>query len=179
MNTTSSLFLFPTDPEHRVAQPQLHDHLLSFQFIDQPVSGIDNAHYTGENFLRMVTFLGCSPTIQFSSDDGSSFCFVRIQALEKPRMIRSQKQLRPPQCPECGKPIKHWQTFDDESSWSCPHCEQSFAAHECNWKHMAGFARTFIEITDIYPKEAIPQPGLLDKLHDLTGCRWDYFYYCE
>jgi len=44
---------------------------------------------------------------------------------------------------------------------------------------MAGYAQLFIEITDIFPKEAIPQQLLLDKLSDITNVDWQYFYSCQ
>lgn len=46
-----------------------------------------------------------------------------------------------------------------------------------NWRKSAGFARFFIEITEIYPKEAIPQPGLLSALETMSDERWKYFYH--
>jgi hypothetical protein len=44
---------------------------------------------------------------------------------------------------------------------------------------MAGYARLFIEITDIFPKEAIPQQLLLDKLSAIARTDWQYFYSCR
>jgi hypothetical protein len=44
---------------------------------------------------------------------------------------------------------------------------------------MAGYAQLFIEITDIFPREAIPQQILLDKLASITDVEWLYFYSCR
>jgi hypothetical protein len=47
------------------------------------------------------------------------------------------------------------------------------------WRKMAGYAHLFIEITDVFPKEAIPQTLLLDSLTDMSHTGWTYFYSCQ
>jgi hypothetical protein len=109
--------------------------------------------------------MGCAPSIQFeASEDGEDFCFIKLHQYEKAKLIYSQTQSRAPHCPACQKPVKDWQHSKTETTISCNLCHTSAGIEKFNWRKMAGFARLFIEITDIFPKEAIPQQMLLDKL---------------
>jgi hypothetical protein len=39
-----------------------------------------------------------------------------------------------------------------------------------------GFSKLFIEITNIFPKEALPNDQLLMRLASLTLSEWSWFY---
>lgn len=141
----------------------------------------DEQHYfTGSRFLDYVAYMGCAPAIQFeASNDKRNFCFIKIHHYDTARLICSQTQARAPHCPDCNKPVKNWQQYRTGSKISCPHCDTRSDIGDYNWRKMAGYAQLFIEITDIFPKEAIPQQALLDRLASITQTDWLYFYSCE
>ncbi len=140
-----------------------------------------NAHadrfYTGERFLDHITFLGCSPHIALQPEAGKTdFTHIVLHQHTQARLFYGQ-HTRPPHCPHCGKPHADWRNQIEAESMDCPHCQQSAPQPRYNWHKTAGVARTLIEITEIYPKEALPQPSLLAQLQQHTGVEWDYFYY--
>jgi len=137
-------------------------------------------YFTGEKYLDYIAYMGCAPNIQFeASNDNENFCFIKIHQLTEPQLIHSQRQARAPHCPGCNKPVKNWQDKKVASGIHCDSCGNTSNIENFNWRKMAGYAQLFIEITDIFPKEAIPQQLLLDKLMDITDTRWKYFYSCQ
>jgi len=144
-----------------------------------------NSFFAGDRFLDYIAYMGCSPTIQFDAgENDSDFCYIKVHHYESAKLIHSQKQSRAPQCPSCNKPVKDWIKKNGNGSNSqtqilCDQCNKTSNIEEFNWRKMAGYAQLFIEITDIFPKEAIPQQLLLDKLADITDAEWVYFYSCK
>ena len=136
-------------------------------------------YFTGEKYLDYIAYMGCAPTIQFEANDDENFCFIKIHQLASATLIHSQKQLRAPHCPACNKPVKNWQDKISEPGIRCDSCNIRSNIEEFSWRKMAGYARLFIEITDIFPKEAIPQQALLDKLAAITDVEWQFFYSCR
>lgn len=179
MSKTNSLFLFPKDVDWNSDLTSLVNTLNGIGLIKEKIPDTQKCFFAGEQFLNQIAFLGCAPAIDFNAtEDKPDFCFIRLIKSDEARLIQTKTQARAPNCPHCKKALKQWQELDTDESWLCPHCQQSAKVYEYNWHRSAGFARIFIEITDIYPKEAIPQSTLLDKLAALTGVEWDYFYYC-
>jgi len=195
MNSTHgkcSLYLAPDQANFKVKNfSTLANALRKIRFISHEIDLQDiapqeqNTHYfTGDKFLDYVAYLGCAPAIQFeaspnSNNNNSNFCFIIIHCYKSARLIHSQKQTRAPHCPNCEKPVKDWQDRKTESTISCNHCNTTSNIEDFNWRKMAGYAQLFIEITDIFPREAIPQQLLLDKLSNITNTGWQYFYSCQ
>jgi len=143
-------------------------------------SNTEQHYFIGKRYLDHIAYMGCAPNIQFeASDDNENFCFIKIHQLPTPQLIHSRKQARAPHCPHCNKPVKNWQKNKTESGIHCDSCNTTSNIEDFNWRKMAGYAQLFIEITDIFPKEAIPQQSLLDKLAGITGVDWLYFYHCQ
>jgi len=140
-----------------------------------------NRHFSvGESYLDHIVYMGCSPNIQFETDDkNENFCSIKIHHYDKKQLIASKAQVKPPQCPECKKPVKNWQAIITDNSLLCENCNLTADIGDYNWRKMGGFAKLFIEITDIFPKEAIPQQSLLDKLSTISNTDWRYFYSCQ
>lgn len=179
MSKTNSLFLFPKDVDWNCELTSLVSTLNDIGLINEKIPDTANDFFAGEQFLNHIAFLGCAPAIGFNAtEDKPEFCFIRLISSDEARLIHTKTQVRAPHCPHCKKSLKQWQELDASEPWLCPHCQQSANAYDYDWRRSAGFARIFIEITDIYPKEAIPQSSLLDKLAALTHVQWDYFYYC-
>jgi hypothetical protein len=138
-------------------------------------------HYSvGEKFLDYIAYMGCSPAIQFdTTEDQDNFCHIKIHHHESPQLIYSKKQFSAPICPACKKPVKNWQQNISEAAIRCDHCQTVSDIETFNWRRMAGYAQLFIEITDIFPKEAVPQQILMDRLSSITDTGWLYFYSCQ
>jgi len=137
-------------------------------------------YFTGDKYLDFIAYMGCAPAIQFEAGGkNKNFCFIKIHQYQPAELIVSEKQSRAPHCPACNKPVKNWQTTKTGSTICCDQCNTTSNIEKFNWRKMAGYSRLFIEITDVFPKEAIPQPLLLDKLADITDTNWLYFYSCK
>ena len=178
-----SLYLIPEQPYFTVEDiSSLITALQDIGLISHKINrrNKDTFYYIGERFLDYIAYMGCAPSIQFeASGDGEDFCFIKLHQYEKAKLIYSRTQSRAPHCPACQKPVKDWPDSKTETTISCNLCRTSAGMEKFNWRKMAGFARLFIEITDIFPKEAIPQQMLLDKLAAKLETSWAYFYACE
>lgn len=184
MNSSSSpcaLYLCPEQHDFSVEDAaqfviQLQDNGL----ISEAIPDLENSFYTGERFLDFIAYMGCSPAIQFdASENNAEFCHIKLHRYETAKLIVSQKQSRAPHCPNCNKPVKNWLPGKTEETIRCDQCNTTASIGDFNWRKMAGYARVFIEITDIFPKEAIPQQALLDKLNTICKTDWSYFYSCQ
>ncbi len=182
-HSQGSLYLCPKQTTCNVSDlPAFIVALQEIGLIAQKTNPQLNSHhyFTGDKYLNHIAYMGCAPTIQFeASDNSETFCFIKIHQYQTARLIHSMKQSRTPHCPRCNKPVKNWQDKKAASTIHCDLCDNTSNIEKFNWRKMAGYAQLFIEITDIYPKEAIPQPLLLDKLAGITDTRWQYFYSCQ
>ena len=178
-----SLYLFPQQPDFNVTD--ISTLVLALQEIglisDKIDSQEDKHHYfSGDKFLDYIAYMGCAPAIQFeTSDEKENFCFIKVHRYNIPRLIHSQTQTRAPHCPNCKKPVRDWQHQKTSTTIHCDLCNTVSDIGKFNWRKMAGFAQLFIEITDIFPKEAIPQQLLLDKMTEKFNSDWSYFYTCH
>lgn len=173
-----SLYLYPIDTQFQIETKKLIENLSSIDFIGSNIQETKADYLVGNRFFDYITFLGCAPSLQFTATDNSDkFCFIRIIDYDNKKLIRTKLQARDPACPNCKKTITKWNGIDISSLLKCPHCHETSYPEEFNWKKTAGIARFFIEITDIFPKEAIPQPSFLEKLSNITNSKWQYFYY--
>ena len=181
--STASLLLYPQAPDWNPDNiADLIAHLRDIGFIAAAIdpAGTETAYFAGECFLELVAFMGCAPSIRFAPDDDSEhFTHIHLHQYDDVTALTGE-HTRAPNCPQCKKAFTTWNTKPDSltmtSQWTCEHCQQSFAPWDYQWRKSAGFARVFIEVTDIYPKEALPQQALLEQLEHTTGIRWDYFY---
>ena len=137
-------------------------------------------YFTGDNFLNYIAYMGCAPNIQFEANASSqAFCHIKIHQYKHPKLIYSKAQLRAPQCPQCKKVVNNWLQNINASSLHCDNCDSQSNIEDFHWRKMAGYAQLFIEITDIFPGEAIPQPSLLNALQRITNTSWLHFYSCH
>jgi hypothetical protein len=178
------LVLCPDDPRWvPAASDSLVKVLQSIQFIGQPLQ--EPMHFlTGERFLELVAFMGCAPDIRLEPGaDNQSFCHIRLLAQTDTVEFHGGNHTHKPRCPQCRYPVNDWQDKISQwletangAEWLCENCRHRASPWEYNWRRSAGFGRCFIEISNIYPKEAIPQQQLLDTLESRYGVRWHYFY---
>jgi hypothetical protein len=178
-------------PEHRLAQE-----LQAIGLIGEPISLETTVLYpVGEQFLQLVTFLGCSPAIELdpprdrqeleAASVAGRFCHVFITSGEQ-LQFRGDSQTRTPRCPRCRTPepnwtarLRAWQEKKHESDWSCQTCGYSGRLSDLVFRKTAGFGRTFLEIRGIYPSEAVPGQTLLDTLAAQSGEQWTTIYLRE
>jgi hypothetical protein len=185
MNTSTgqcSLFLHPG--QFNFTLKDLSPFIASLQKIGLLAQRInssdDNNYFIGDRFLEYIAYMGCSPAIQFeASENKSEFCHVKIHHYESAKLIFSQQHSRAPLCPNCNKAVTNWHANKTESQIFCKQCNTTSHIDAFNWRKMAGYAQIFIEITDVFPKEAIPQQLLLNKLNEFFDVKWQYFYACQ
>ena len=101
-------------------------------------------------------------------------------------MFRGGRDIPPPRCPSCRKPVSEWQQALDTwqqspatDAWRCDSCGYTGHIHELDFRRHGGFARTFIDIWGIHPSEAVPVDALLESLAGFSGCDWNYMYVSE
>lgn len=177
--STASLLLYPQAPEWSPADA---DNLITqLRTIGLAGEALEQTSYsTGEHFFDHIAFMGCAPNIRFTPESGKEkFTHIRIHQYEA-ITARIGEHARAPNCPECKKTFSYnkaqLNNITANSLWTCAHCQQTAAPWQYHWRKSAGFARVFIEITDIYPKEAVPQQELLDALQQLSATEWRYCY---
>ena len=191
------LLMHPANPAAAaVTENRLAQELQAIGLIGEPVSLETAVFYpVGDQFLQLVTFLGCSPAIQLdpprdrqeleAASAAGRFCHVFITSGEQ-LQFRGDSQTRTPRCPRCRAPEPNWKArlhaWQEEKhgpDWSCQSCGYSGRLSDLVFSKTAGFGRTFLEIRGIYPSEAVPGQALLDTLAALTGEQWTTIYLRE
>jgi hypothetical protein len=151
--------------------------------IGAPYRKEENRFLAGDRFLQLITFLGCSPYLQLEPPPGggNNFCHVHLLGpSERPGFIYGSNT-RPPRCPDCGQPFTEWRTTVEhyrkceDTSPICTGCGRRQNPMVWNWRRYAGFSRSFIDIPEVFPGEAVPVPALITALQG-DGATWDYFY---
>lgn len=147
----------------------------------------------GEQFLRLVTFLGCSPAIELeppvSPDEcaracaDGSLCHIRFSPAQDRIRFRADSRLPAPRCPQCRKAenrwtelITQWHADSRMNQWECRDCGYQGRLFDLNFRHRGAFGRSFIDIWGIHPAEAVPGETLLTTLGELSGGDWTYLY---
>ena len=191
------LILLPANPEAGFDDcSELAAHLTAIGLIGSPAAYDGGMFYpTGSHFLQLVTFLGCSPTIELDPPAAADklaaavrtagFCHVMLSCHAQIQ-FRADPRTRPPRCPHCRQPVPAWQDVirqwrDDPAAtaWSCTHCGHACSPTGWAFRKSAGFGKVFLEIRGIYPSEAVPGEPLMKQLGILTGCDWEYIYIKE
>jgi len=191
------LLLHPVDPDAAtVPEDRLARELQAIGLIGDRMTLEKTVFYpVGEQFLQLITFLGCSPAIELDppgdplelekASAAGRFCHVFISSGEQ-LQFRGDNQTRTPRCPRCRSPepdwkarLQSWQGGQHGPDWTCQACGFCGRLSDLVFRKTAGFGRTFLEIRGIYPSEAVPGPALLDTLASLTGNPWTTIYLRE
>lgn len=146
--------------------------------IGEPLTKDTELFLTGERFLQLISFVGCSTNVCLTPipDDSEEFCNISITGpLRQPTLIWD-RNCRPPRCPGCKTPMTNWQEQIHPDKLKCSQCNKELQLQEISWGRQAGYGRIFIEISNIFPGEARPTHILLDELSRTTGTEWSYFY---
>lgn len=70
------LYLYPEDPQFKINQKNVILLLHKLEFTGSKLSSI--RYSTGDNFVSLLTFLGCSPNIELESQDDKPYCYIEI-----------------------------------------------------------------------------------------------------
>ncbi len=178
--TPSDYDSIPTD------LPQLINALQEAALIGEAFDFGGTLHYRpGEEFINLITFLGCSPVISLGEPGktGEEFCHIGFEGpLSQPQFIAGDN-IKIPRCPHCGHRFEPWQPLIEDwtkhlstQQWACPECGNTVQAPKLRWRKCAGFGRFFIKIWGIFESEAVPNPNLLSLLEKQTGSPWQHFY---
>jgi len=187
----SLLILYPADSA--AAPPSaavLRDTLRRIALIGRDFTFRGDTHYlAGDEFMHLVTFLGCSPHIALeppadgSERDGADFCHIALPAPgARPRFLGGAN-VKPPRCrgcrgelPEWSAALMAWEQDPDKARGTCPACGRPYTLPQLNWRHSAGFGRVALEVWGVFEGEAVPSQELLSALQGLGVGEWDYFY---
>ncbi|OOZ38701.1 hypothetical protein [Solemya elarraichensis gill symbiont] len=173
-----SLLLHPLETE---LLPDLETLYATLHRIGFTGDAIDEQSWmVGEQFLQLLTFMGCSPHIRLEpdSEDDHDYCHISLRQAEAPQLLYSNHS-RPCRCRSCGKPVvQTWKEFDAGAGiWRCRHCATLHKRlEELRWRNDSGVAVCFVEIHSIYPGEAQPVDSLIKQLEKITSSAWRYFH---
>lgn len=182
---TGRLVLTPKDPYYSPDDlRKILRMLREIGFIGAPLDNSDRRHLLGDNFMRLVSFVGCSPHIRLEpTEPAQPFCHLIVDGpSEHPRLLYG-KNTTAPRCGSCRRRLQEWLSsfatwHQEPDSWqvTCPHCGHNQDPATYDFRQSAGCGRLFLYIENIFPQEAIPAPTLLDLLQENTGQAWCYFY---
>lgn len=172
------LIFHPENPQQEVQPKKIIEALTETQFVQN--REFQHNHYLpGENFLSLITFLGCSPNINLSPDDGDQHCYIALLETFPEEKCLGYTHTANPKCPACTKRINNWQQGNWLQSGAiciCDKCQSQTTYANLNWKQECGFARGGFFIQHIYPHEAVPGEKILNALKNKTGFNWTYCY---
>lgn len=175
--TVPRLIFFPADARMIIDQHALIEQLKHIAFIEDTQTR--DTFPPGERFLSLLSFLGCSPNIKLSAQEGDDYCFISLlKASDESRCLGHTPTVKP-KCPHCRKRIAGWQVENwqrGDTPVCCDKCGKASDTAELNWKHECGFGRCGFTISHIYPHEAVPTEQLLSLLQQFSGTPWDYCY---
>ncbi len=177
--TPSHFEEIPTDCDALIAA------LKDERFIADTIDINGESHYRpGDEFMMLITFMGCSPMI-FSGDTsegGEQYCHIAIEGpLQAPQYIVGDN-IKVPRCPGCGHRFDDWNALLDEwqgnpdKEINCPGCGENYPVTNLRWRKCTGFGRFFIKVWGIFESEAVPSPNLLSLLKKVSGVEWQHFY---
>jgi hypothetical protein len=152
--------------------------LKEIQLIGETIENSSSTFLTGENFLQLISFIGCSTNVCLTPghSNGGDFCHITIKgSLDKPTIIWDSN-CRPPRCPACKKPMHNWQQHLNIKKLKCSECSNESQLEDISWGRQGGFGHIFIKIHNIFPGEARPTQILLNNLSRATETEWNYFY---
>ena len=169
------LYLYPENSKSSIEFSSILQTLKDLEFIDSNIA--EKRYATGDYFVSLITFMGCSPNIELEPQEDKPYCYIEINAGEKEKFY-SGINLKAAVCPRCKTQITHISNPADEKS-HCPNCNSELQTSALNWRRTAFIAKSCIAIGNIYESEAIPNDQLLDALEKVSQSRWKYAYIRE
>jgi len=180
------LILHPADPHTAPEREPLLARLRDCGLIGAPLAESDGARFApGDNFLELITFLGCSPVVALGApgSTGESFCHIGVAGSSSAPRFYGGDNVKPPACPACRQrlsgwreAVREWEASGRQGGWRCSSCGELQPFTALNWRRSAGVARLFIEIAGVFESEAIPADALWDVLDGVGVGPWRHFY---
>ncbi|MBL7004990.1 MAG: hypothetical protein ISR69_13315 [Gammaproteobacteria bacterium] len=164
-----SLYLFERHVSHTLhTLDTIIEYLLAIKFIKTQGS----AYISDLEFAYQINFLGCSPNV---GDENPHL--VQFKSFDTVQGVGGDS-INVIQCPKCKNKINAPQEIllNQSQVYDCPKCEQETHSTEINWRKSAGFSKSFIQIHNIFPKEALPNNQFLNSLNAINQTTWCYFY---
>lgn len=179
------LVLFPRDIHQAIDPTAIIRQLRAIRFIDEPFQRGERQHYKpGDDYLALLTFLGCSPVVSLGEPGktGDEFAHVCVEQYGAPVCLYGEN-VKAPRCPDCGHrheeidaAVEHWVETPLEP-WHCPSCENPAIIPRLKWRQCAAFGRTFVKIWGVFEGEAVPSEALMATLRSVSGdVEWRYAY---
>lgn len=139
-----------------------------------------DTYRVGNEFLNLVTFMGCSPSVNLSPAEGEKYCYLQINPVSESVRCLGYTDFVKPQCPACKQKISNWKHsaiwFDGSATKTCEHCGTAKPVQSFRWQKEAGFGRFSFHISYIHPHEVVPADRIFQALEQATGFSWTYFY---
>jgi len=180
------LVLYPLDPDYRISSPErFAGFLVSCGFVDELSPGEESLEQMrpGENFMKLLTFVGCSPSVATDKHPNPySNYSVEIVALNSGLTIIASNRAKSPVCPACGKSSQDVLAADsvtrvgDQIAWTCPECGAGTPIEKINWRNKLAIATDYLQINGVFEGESIPADNFLQALYGETGTKWSYCY---
>jgi hypothetical protein len=164
MDSEFKLYLYPEKPSYQANLAALRSLFAKLEFTGASLP--HNRYATGNNFVSLLTFMGCSPDIELEPQDDKPYCYIEIESVKQPQFI-SGKNTKYPPCPHCKEKL---------TTQNCSNCNKTLDVTKINWRKSAFFASSWICIGNIYELEAIPSDQLLNALEAETGVKWKPAY---
>ena len=183
--TDNILYLHPRDPRQTFDCTIVIDALHKIGFVGERFEFEGMEHYKpGEEFLHLLTFLGCSPVVSLGEPGltGDEFCHIEFTSPAEQPVFVAGDNIKVPRCRHCNQRIDDWRGMVEawkhqgKGEWQCPHCYTITPLHRLKWKQCAGFGRQFIKVWGIFEGEALPGEELINTLFRVYKFEWDYFY---
>lgn len=160
--------------------------LISLGFIEANQSASSVTFEPGEQFMNLVSFVGCSPVINLKEMNSAQTAGMpRIEVIlsdvsERPVFLYG-KNTRPPRCNSCSAKLTDWDQqlgIADNADYRirCDSCQADNDVCAFNWGKHACLTRFYIAINGIYPREAIPMDSFLNELVPVFNSKVSYCY---
>ena len=105
----SKLIFFPKDTLQLCDSNKIFKALSDLKLIET-IAHSKNHYLPGDNFLSLLTFLGCSPNINLTPTPEQAHCFVSlVSPTENPECLGYTSTCNP-KCSNCKKRIASWKT---------------------------------------------------------------------
>gem|GEM_PF-859279 len=171
---TYSLFLYAVEPVAGDLSASIIVDMLWQQNLIQSGQG-SPPYAAGEQLMEFINYLGCSPTLAAGDVQASLLIhrFNRLTGLGGESVVA----LRYPGCGHLIEaPTALLSSPPELGEWNCSRCDNSGRVFDINWRKSAGFSNCFIEISGIFPREALPNDRFLELLSAFSETDWKWFY---
>jgi len=125
-----------------------------------------SVYAAGPRFVELIMFLGCFPHIALdaqAADGGQPVCRLSLHRSFDVRFICAGR-FSAVRCPGCRAPARPAGVASHDSRFVCPACDAATLVTDLDWRRRAGYGRFFVEISAVYPHEAVPSEQLLEAI---------------